>query len=93
MLRDEEIGKMLCRWCGKGPLEQRGHKPRLFCNASCRNKAWQKKRAEKLRQEQEGSLREAQDERDREITASLDEAAQAIQRARVVVSGEGEDSP
>ena len=31
-------------------------------------------------------------ERDREITASLDQAAQAIHRARVVVSGEAEDS-
>ncbi len=35
---------MKCRWCGKGPLEQRGHKPRLFCNASCRSKEWQRKR-------------------------------------------------
>lgn len=34
---------------------------------------------------------QGQDERDREITASLDEAAEAIHRARVVVSGEGED--
>ena len=51
---------MVCRWCGKDPLEQRGHTPRLFCNASCRNKAWQTKRAERLRQEQEGTLLEAQ---------------------------------
>ncbi len=36
-----------CRWCGKG-LEQRGHKPRLFCNASCRSKAWQKRREREL---------------------------------------------
>ncbi len=82
---------MTCRWCGKGPLKPRGHKPRLFCNASCRNKVWQKKRAERLRQE--GGLHGAQEQRDREVRASLDEAAQAIQRARVVVSGEGEDSP
>jgi len=42
--------KMVCRWCGKGPLEQRGHKPRLFCNNSCRNRAWQQQQKEKLRQ-------------------------------------------
>ncbi len=36
-----------CRWCGKG-LEQRGHKPRLFCNASCRSKAWQRKREKEV---------------------------------------------
>jgi len=41
---------MVCRWCGKGPLEQRGHKPRLFCNNSCRNRAWQQQQKEKLRQ-------------------------------------------
>ncbi len=34
---------------------------------------------------------QGQDERDREVWASLDEAAQAIHRARVAVSGGGED--
>ncbi len=67
---------MPCLWCGKAPLEQRGHTPRLFCNASCRNKAWQKKRAEKLRQE--GPLRGVQDERDREVRWHLEEAMRVL---------------
>ncbi len=74
---------MPCLWCGKDPLEQRGHTPRLFCNASCRNKVWQKKRAEKLRQE--GPLRGAQDERDRQLRGLLQEALEVL--------AEGEKSP
>ena len=67
---------MVCRWCGKDPLEQRGHTPRLFCNASCRNKAWQTKRAERLRQE--GSLRGAQVERDHRVQNLLQEALEVL---------------
>ncbi len=70
---------MVCRWCGKDPLEQRGHKPRLFCNASCRNKAWQKKRAERLRQEQEGTLLEAQ--------AALVTVEHAVRTLRLALGG------
>lgn len=36
---------MKCRWCGN-VLEQRTAKERLYCNASCRSKAWQRDRRE-----------------------------------------------
>ncbi len=51
-----------------------------YCSHRCRMAGWRERKAQ------------GQDERDREITASLDEAAQAIHRARVAVSGEGEES-
>lgn len=40
---------MVCRWCGKD-IEPRGHRPRLFCNATCRGKAWQQGRQDRDRQ-------------------------------------------
>ena len=72
---------MTCRWCGKG-VEQRGHKARLFCNASCRNKAWQRQSRERLRQEQEKALREAQTERDRQVRWHLAEAMRVLGEER-----------
>ncbi len=44
MPQREDPGKVtLCGSCGT-PVEQRGHKDRFYCNASCRSKAWQRKR-------------------------------------------------
>ncbi len=60
---------MKCGWCGKG-LEQRGHKPRLFCNASCRSKAWQQKRQQTF------------EERDRELSAAVQEMEAALGKIR-----------
>jgi len=41
---------MQCGWCGR-PLEQRGPRERQYCNASCRGKAWQRRRKQVLREE------------------------------------------
>lgn len=62
---------MICRWCGKGPLEQRGHKTRLFCNASCRNKAWQRQFREKLRQNAKAETQAEQERRLQSLAAAL----------------------
>ncbi len=51
----------------------------VYCSGRCRAEASRRKKAQ------------AQEHRDREIRASLDEAAQAIQRGRLAVSGEAED--
>ncbi len=70
---------MLCTACGTAFEEKRHQEGPRFCSNKCRAALWRRRRAQ------------AKDERDREVMASLDEAAQAIHRARVVVSGEGED--
>ncbi len=71
---------MLCTACGTAFAPKRHQEGPRFCSNKCRAALWRRR------------TNQAQDERDREITASLDEAAQAIHRARVVVSGEAEDS-
>ena len=71
---------MLCTACGTAFTPKRHQEGSRFCSNKCRAAFWRRRK------------RQAQDERDREVMVSLDEAAQAIQRARVAVSGEGEDS-
>ena len=71
---------MLCTTCGKAFMPKRHQEGPRFCSSKCRAAFWRKRRAQ------------AKDERDREITASLDEAAQAVHRARLAVLGEAEDS-